>query len=267
MPIFINFLAFVPMLIALFMLYGDGAYAGFAGYVFLGLVMVLDVVIIQFGNNKSIETKLLNSLSVLSLFVYGVVFAILHYMRLLPENMGDDFQGAIFIFSAVVALIPLLYIFKTKTEESKMNFFTKIGLKSRGIPFLLIGGLLLWLSLSAYIKNQAFLKIANSSTAKVINFAKINAQNGVTYAPVFEFRDKQERLHQVQSHTSSSYPLYEINQSIDILFDPQNPNEAKIDKPFEIWGAFLIMSLVGVLFFSVGVILFVLKIEYNMSRE
>ena len=33
------------MLITIFILYGDGAYAGFSGYVFLGLVMVLDVVI------------------------------------------------------------------------------------------------------------------------------------------------------------------------------------------------------------------------------
>ena len=158
MPVFINLLGAIPMMFTVAVLYAPIGDARFAGFYFLGMVIVLDIIIIKKGDNHNIEAKFLNSITILGLFVSGVVFAILNYGQLLPDGLGNEFSGAIFLVSSLVSLLPLYSIFKTKTESMKMNFFTKIGFKSRGIPFLLIGFFLMGFSIFKSFDKIEFLK-------------------------------------------------------------------------------------------------------------
>jgi hypothetical protein len=125
-------------------LYGGVGNIEFTGYYFLGFVILFDILIMKMGNNNEIESKLMNALTVLMLFILGGFFAILSYMQLLPDDFGSDFLGHVFLLASLVSLLPLYIIFKTKvTKEKKMKFPHRLLFKSRGIPFLFLAVLII----------------------------------------------------------------------------------------------------------------------------
>lgn len=79
---------------------------------------------------------------------------------------------------------------------------------------------------------------------------------GVQHAyPVFQFVDqKTEEEITVLSSRGSYPPEYHVGQEVDILYDPENPHDAKIKSFSDIWGGPLILMGLGGIFLAVGLI-------------
>jgi hypothetical protein len=79
-----------------------------------------------------------------------------------------------------------------------------------------------------------FLTTAQKTTAKVVQLAETITDDGFSsYAPIFEFKDKNGTLYTVRSNVSSSPSFFEINESIEVLYDPKSPQKAQIDSFFQ----------------------------------
>lgn len=106
-------------------------------------------------------------------------------------------------------------------------------------PFL-IGG-----SVFAYMYTQKFLETAVKTEGTVIELVERRGENGVTYAPVYTFSDTRGEEHKIYSGSSSYPPDYEVGEEVQVLYDPSEPQKAKIDSFFELWGISAILAVIG----------------------
>ena len=117
-----------------------------------------------------------------------------------------------------------------------------------GLVFL---GLGLWWGWDAW----TFVQRAQPAQAKVERFeerTKKKRVSGTTrtrtyYAPVFTFQDAKGASHTVTSDTGSGKPAYEVGQPIRVLYDPADPQQARIDAFSELWLFPVAFSGIGVL--------------------
>lgn len=73
-----------------------------------------------------------------------------------------------------------------------------------------------------------------------------------TYAPVFEFKAKNGDIFNVKSNTSSNPPSFEINEKVEVIYDPQNPNKAKINTFFQLYLIEFILGIIAIIFTCIG---------------
>ena len=125
------------------------------------------------------------------------------------------------------------YGFATKPLPPKP---TAIGLGLVGLILLLAAG---WLAHSTYQLEQSGVH----TEAVVVKLER----SGGSYFPVFEFRDVQGRDHTVRSNTSSKD--YFEGDAIPILYDPERPLGARVDRPLMLYLLPGILGLIGTLFF------------------
>ena len=96
-------------------------------------------------------------------------------------------------------------------------------------------GLLLWGLLLG--RNSLYLaQNGVSASGTVIENRESNGENGTTYSPVIEFT-VDGQTYQFESDNSSSPPAYRVGQTVQIRYDPQDPERAQIDSIFEQWAA------------------------------
>ena len=77
---------------------------------------------------------------------------------------------------------------------------------------------------------------------------------GVAHAyPVFQFVNNETGEEIIaQSSSGSNPPDFHVGQEVDILYNPQNPYDVKVNSFWEIWGGPLILAGLGGIFLLVG---------------
>ena len=78
------------------------------------------------------------------------------------------------------------------------------------------------------------------------------------YYPVVEFYTPEEKLHHVQLATGSWPPAYEIGQEVTVLYDPEQPLQARIQSSssaFDLWFGPAILFSLGAIFLSIALAL------------
>ena len=73
------------------------------------------------------------------------------------------------------------------------------------------------------------------------------------------FQDAQGRNHTVTSSTGSSRPAYEVGQQVRVLYDPADPQQARLHGFAELW-------LFPVTFSSIGILCLVLSAWWLRRR-
>lgn len=129
-----------------------------------------------------------------------------------------------------------------KTINSLKYFFTILG------AGMLIGTFFM------YQKTSEFLETAITSEAIVIKLvdAQNSSSNSVMYAPLVQFLDENENKIEFLSSSSSNPPSYTVGEKVEVVYNQENPNEAKIKGFFSIWGGVTILGILGVIFFGIG---------------
>jgi hypothetical protein len=113
------------------------------------------------------------------------------------------------------------------------------------VPTLLVLGIgLLLLSYHFYGKTEDFLQTAQRAPGRVMGLRAADSSDGeTTYSAVVTYTDDHGRQFTFEDSLSSTPPMYAVGQEVNVLYQPENPNEAGIDRG--IWN-YSFTALLGV---------------------
>jgi len=123
--------------------------------------------------------------------------------------------------------------------------------------FSIIGIGLLIASLFIFNHTRNFIKKSSSTTGTVIELLqeRSTSSGGSTsyaYYPWIRFETEDGRSIVFKSAVGSNPPSYRVGEEVSVLFDPDNPYNAKINSFFSVWLGFIILSGLGVIFAGIG---------------
>jgi hypothetical protein len=136
--------------------------------------------------------------------------------------------------------------YERKFDKAANRAAGALGSVERGITHLANGCMLaaanlffaafcLW---GAYAAYASYRLEANGQTTpgRVIRLEESSSTDGgcCVYSPVVEFQVK-EQTYVFESDSASYPPAYEVGESVEVLYDPADPNKAQINKFGERW--------------------------------
>lgn len=149
-----------------------------------------------------------------------------------------------------------------------MNKIIKIVL----IVFFILGILLLLGSLFMTYQQLNFVHQAQTTLAvvvdnKISSSKDSNGKQSVTYCPIFQFSEAGGQRYSIRSHTCSRPARYAIGERVEVLYRPDDPNEARLNNFGSLYLAPLILAILGGLFTLVGVVVFTLNHLRNKRKN
>jgi hypothetical protein len=136
--------------------------------------------------------------------------------------------------------------------------------------FFLIGLGLLVGSYSAVQHTRHFLQTALPASGVVVEnlYGKCHGtknRNYNCYTPRIRFRTTDGYEIDFVSGESNP-PIYAVNETVAVLYDPHDPYHAQIDSFGSLWGGVMLMVFLGVAFTTPGIGFFVWKIAQTRTR-
>lgn len=125
--------------------------------------------------------------------------------------------------------------------------------------FSILGFGMLALAVAIYQSDSEFVANAKSAVGVVTGFETHTSDGKVYYQPVIQFTAEGEE-HRFVSSVGSGAKAFQKGESVNLLYTPGAPEEAKIDRFFHLWGGALIVAIFGVFFFSIGALMFLVGI-------
>jgi len=104
----------------------------------------------------------------------------------------------------------------------------------------------------AYSSTRDFLVDATTAQGKVIYLERSRSSDSTTYRPVVEFRAEDGRRIEFTSSMGSNPPSYSRGEAVEVLYLRDQPERAKINGFFSLWGLPIILGSMGAIFFLVG---------------
>ncbi|QDH79612.1 DUF3592 domain-containing protein [Echinicola soli] len=140
-------------------------------------------------------------------------------------------------------------------------------IKIISVVFATIGMALLVVAFMSYQSTNDWLDEAMKTDGTVIAFQSSYSDGTTLYRPVIQFEDKGGNNVIFHSSTASSPPAYSKGENVTVLYPESNPNEAKIEGFFSLWGMVVIVGGIGMVFFLVGGgIIFSVKRKSNTDK-
>lgn len=134
---------------------------------------------------------------------------------------------------------------------------TKVSMRNFGIAgviFAMVGFLMLLGGGLWAHSTSTFIDDAGSAQGEVIELVARRSSDSTTYAPRYRFVVEGQQAYTVISSSSSSPPAYDVGEQVKVLYDPENPTDAKIDSFMGLWfGPVLIIGM-GLVFSLIAVI-------------
>lgn len=163
---------------------------------------------------------------------------------LLAEKLEEEVEGS-----------SLLEDFKSKEAEMKRQPGMDVG-RVVGTIFMSLGGIMLAVVAYLGVSNYQFTQRAIPVKGKVIDYDTYQSRNdngGSTtmHTPTFQYKFK-GKTYTYKSTTSSSSRDYEIDETVDVLVDPEKPMEILIDTFWEKWFLPMLLGFMGFMFSGMG---------------
>ena len=142
---------------------------------------------------------------------------------------------------------------KTKADDvadiEKVKVVQKMGGngKTKSIIFVLAGLIMLMIGIFLISTTFLFMNNAIKTKATIIDLVDIGRDGG-GLAPVFLFENEGGAFIKIESNTSSPIETFEVGDTIEIFYDPNNPYNAKINSFVQLWFIPTFLSLLGILF-------------------
>lgn len=133
--------------------------------------------------------------------------------------------------------------------------------------FSIVGAGLLGLGIYLAINAHNFTSTSATATGYVVKNATSRSASSElsVYTPIIAFTTQDGDPVVFASASSSSPPMYDVGETVTVLYPPDNPHDAEISGFFHLWGAALITGGLGVVFLGVGVTL--LALGYVKARR
>jgi hypothetical protein len=135
-----------------------------------------------------------------------------------------------------------------------------------GLLFILIGFAVVISGIFAILKVRRQLANSAKAVGRVVSFGKISGQRGYLYCPQVEFQIPTGQTFKFQSEVGSQPPAYKIGQQVQVVYQIGAPNKAEIDSAMALWFVPGCMSLMGVAFLFLGVVMFGFGILVQIKR-
>ena len=103
-----------------------------------------------------------------------------------------------------------------------------------------------------YLSTTALLETSIQTTGKVVGSVKKQKHGKVLYRPVVLFTDKDSNAVKFKLGKASNTVVYETDEKVDVIYDPNNPEKAKIKDFSSMWGKTLAFILIGIIHFFYG---------------
>jgi hypothetical protein len=133
------------------------------------------------------------------------------------------------------------------------------NMKTIGIikyTFTLVGIGALAVALWLYRDTSIFLGEATRAVGMVVDLERSQSSDSTTYStvyrPVVRFTDGTGVEIKFTSSTGSNPPSYSRGERVEVLYLPSQPQKARINGFFSLWGLSLIFGGLGALFLAVG---------------
>ena len=139
---------------------------------------------------------------------------------------------------------------------------SKFGIVLISMLFLIVGLGAVFFSYISFTGSQKFIKTsisADGTVTDIVQQTNTSDTNGrttisYTYAPKISFTASDGKTYTFISSTSSNPSPYHDEETIKILYDPQNPYNAQINSFFDLWGLSIILGGLGVVFGIIGIL-------------
>ena len=122
--------------------------------------------------------------------------------------------------------------------------------------FTLVGIAMLAGAFYSYSSTQQFIAEALTSSGKVVELIRSRSDDSVTYRPVVQFIAGDGTNIEFTSSSGSNPPSYSIGQTVEVLYREAEPEKAKINGFFSLWGLAAILGGLGAVFFAIGASVF-----------
>ena len=96
-------------------------------------------------------------------------------------------------------------------------------------------------SIYTFINTSSFLESSVETEGTVIDFT----QRKGSYRPVVRYFDSSSREHRLSSPTGSDRPQFSLNEKVVVLYSPDNPSEARINRFWNLWFPTVLTGILG----------------------
>lgn len=111
------------------------------------------------------------------------------------------------------------------------------------------------------------LENGTKTNAIVVEMIEVDGDDGPTYKPIFEYIDDKGKYRRFTNNISTSPPAYEVGDTEEIVFNPNNYDEVKAISFTSLYLISLLLFIFGTVMIIMGIVFFVLKRKKNKSNE
>ena len=132
------------------------------------------------------------------------------------------------------------------------------------VPALTIAG-----GIWTYSSTSRFIATASHASGKIVGDQRVRtgSDNKSSYYLVYQFTDAAGTVHQKTSNVSSSLPVIYLNDSVDILYSPSDPDNSRINGFLTLWGPTLALAISTVVFAAIGLFLIFARTRLERKRR
>ena len=142
-----------------------------------------------------------------------------------------------------------------KTIKIIKYLFSAIGLG------MLVGSFLLYQNTASFLTN------AIKAEGVVVNLVASRSSDSTTYRPTVRFKTIEGSMVEFTSSTGSNPASYSRGEKVTVLYLPQQPDEARIDSFFSLWGGATIVGGLGSVFFLIGFGMIIYGVRKQRKKE
>lgn len=124
-----------------------------------------------------------------------------------------------------------------------------------GLIFLGVGAPMFGVAVFLFFRTRRFLETAVDTTGTIVDLiASRSSEGGTVYRAVVAFKTAEGRDVQWTESMASNPPAGQPGDEVPVKYDPTNPEEARIAKPFRLWFLPGLLGLLGALFGGLGAV-------------
>jgi len=123
-----------------------------------------------------------------------------------------------------------------------------------GIGFPAIGVLLLGIGIAVFVSGERSRSTGVLTVGNVVGMQEWVDPEGSMYAPIVRFTTTKGEVVEFTSKTRSRPAEYDPGDTVEVLYQPDAPNDAEIDSPFERYFAPTLLGGIGLVLAVVGAV-------------